>query len=709
MRYDSPFTFLNRDVMTERAIICVDDDLSILSSLEDRLKHNFGNDCEIKLTSSGIKALDLCHELIASGVEIPLIICDRNMPEMSGDNLLIELHRCYPQTLKILLSEQTDVDRIGNIINTDALYRYLTKPWNEIDLILTVREALRSYEQNRQIAAQQELLIETNEKLAESLSLLVATLEVTADGILVLDNHGEVVRYNQKFIDLLAISEEIEQGEILAIARNQLIDRDRLLFVQQNSDGTSLLELKNGKILECYCQMQQLQQRQIGRVWSFHDITQRYKTEAIVRHQAFHDTLTDLPNRTLFNIYLTEALENATLTSHPLAVIFLDVDRFKTINDTLGHAMGDRLLQNIVKRLLGCIRDKDVVARWGGDEFTLLLPNINCREDATAIAQRLLAALRPPFELDEHCFYITSSIGIALYPDDGRDSETLLKNADAALYKAKEGGRNDYRHYNLQINSQAKEKLALENKLYSALEKREFVLYYQPIVDVTTGKILKMEALVRWQHPQLGLVPPNLFIPLAEENGAIVPIGKWVLETACAQTMIWQNMGFESLAISVNLSVRQFQQRNLVFTIADILKQTQLSPASLELEITETVMMQDTELVKTTLLELDRLGVNLAMDDFGTGYSSLSYLKIFPFNTLKIDRFFIKNVLENSEDAAIVNAIINLGKGLNVKVVAEGVETEELKNLLQSWQCEYMQGYWFGKPVSAEEATELLV
>lgn len=250
--------------------------------------------------------------------------------------------------------------------------------------------------------------------------------------------------------------------------------------------------------------------------------------------------------------------------------------------------------------------------------------------------------------------------------------------------------------------------MALEHKLYAALNQQEFVVYYQPIVNVNTGKIVKMEALVRWEHPQLGLVPPNVFIPLAEENGAIVPIGKWVLETACAQTRLWQDLGFSSLAISVNLSVWQFQQRNLISTIAEILQETQLSPGCLELEITETVMMQDAELVRMTLSELDKMGVSLAMDDFGTGYSSLSYLKLFPFDTLKVDRFFIKNVLDSSEDAAIVNAIISLGKGLKVKVIAEGVETKELKNLLQSWQCEYMQGYWFGKPIPAEAATKLL-
>lgn len=531
-----------------------------------------------------------------------------------------------------------------------------------------------------------------------------------------MDNLGKVVRFNQKFRDLWDISEEMvgefDTKEILNMALLQLAEADNSEFRARQTalepSNYSLLQLKNGKVLECYSQIQQLQNQQIGRVWSFRDVTEKQKTAAIVKHQAFHDALTNLPNRALFDIHLAKALTEAHTAQGMLGVIFLDLDRFKVINDTLGHAMGDLLLKNLVKRLLHCIREEDTISRWGGDEFTVLLTQITCRDDASLIATRIFKALQSAFEIEGHYLHVTSSIGIAVYPDDGEDAATLLKNADAALYQAKNRGRNNYQHYNLTLNSQAKERFALENRLHYALEREEFAIYYQPIVDVTTGKIVKMEALLRWQHPELGLVAPNVFIPLAEENGVIVPIGKWVLETACNQNRVWQKQGLTPLCIAVNLSARQFQQPNLALTIGEILQQTGLSPSDLELEITETVMMYDIKLVEKVLLELREMGVCMAMDDFGTGYSSLSYLKQFSFDTLKIDRFFIKNILNDSKDAAIVNAIIRLGQGLNLKVIAEGVETQELKNLLQSWQCQYMQGYWFNPPLSVTDATRLL-
>ncbi|NJL43421.1 MAG: EAL domain-containing protein [Pseudanabaena sp. SU_2_4] len=312
--------------------------------------------------------------------------------------------------------------------------------------------------------------------------------------------------------------------------------------------------------------------------------------------------------------------------------------RFKLVNDTLGHAIGDLLLQVVVERLTGCLRSGDLIARWGGDEFTLLLPKISCPDDASAIAQRILKSLNPGFNIEGHHIHITGSIGIAVYPQDGQDAETLTKNADAALYRAKEGGRNDFQRYMVNINSQACELLALESSLHQALERQELIIYYQPQVNTVTGEITQMEALVRWQHPELGLLAPGVFIPLAEENGLILNIGEWVLKTACAQNKAWQAMGRSHLCVGVNLSERQLQQPTLPEKVTDILVQTGLEARYLELEITETAALQNVELTKASLTELHQMEVQIALDDFGTGYSSLSYLRQFPFNTLKIDQ-----------------------------------------------------------------------
>jgi diguanylate cyclase (GGDEF)-like protein/PAS domain S-box-containing protein len=446
----------------------------------------------------------------------------------------------------------------------------------------------------------------------------------------------------------------------------------------------------------------------LGIVCVAQDNTVRHRHEATIRYQASHDLLTGLPNRALFDSRLAIALAQAAQSHARLAVMFLDLDRFKLINDTLGHAVGDRLLQGFSQRISGCLRQSDTIARWGGDEFTVLLPNIQSVEEATTIAYRILDALKLHFELEGHVLRVSSSIGIAIYPTDGIDPETLLKNADAALYRAKEGGRNSYCLYTAAINSQASERLALENQLHHALERNELMLYYQPLVNTVTGQITQMEALLRWHHPEMGMVSPARFIPLAEENGLIIPIGEWVMRTACAQTRKWHEAGLLPVKVAVNLSAQQFRHPDLVSMIGQILKETHLSPEFLELEITETTVITNVESAKTVMDELTQMGISIAMDDFGNGYSSLSYLKKFPFHTLKIDQGFVRDITTDPNDRAIVTAIAALGKVLNLKLVAEGVETDVQERLLRSLNCHEMQGYLFSAPLPAPEATRLL-
>ncbi|BAZ16981.1 diguanylate cyclase/phosphodiesterase [Calothrix sp. NIES-4071] len=556
-------------------------------------------------------------------------------------------------------------------------------------------------------------------ELEKSRSLHQATLESTADGILVVDNGGKIAGFNQKFVQMWGIPEAILVSgldkQALKVALSQLkypkeyIATIRELYVRPDAQVSDAIAFKDGRIFERYSQPQYVGGQIVGRVWSFRDITAQKTAEAKIHHQSLHDLLTDLPNRVLFNELLASALKQARDSEDHLAVCFLDLDRFKTINDTLGHAVGDQLLKSVTKRLTQCLREGDIIARWGGDEFTILLPKIRDIKDAANIQERILAALNPRFDIEDHQLHVSASIGIALYPLHGLDAEILMKHADAALNRAKSQGRNKYQFYNFGITTQTTELFILENSLYYALEKGELVVHYQPQVNITTGKITKMEALLRWQHSGLGIISPTKFIPLAEETGQIIPIGEWVLRTACTQTKYWQKaLAMPSLSIAVNLSARQFQQPNLVDMVQQILIETELAPECLELEITEGIAMQNIDLTKDILNELHRMGVSISIDDFGTGYCSLAYIKNFPIHTLKIDKSFVRDLATNRHDAAITSAIIALAHGLNMNVVAEGVETEEQRRLLQVLDCELMQGFLFSRAISAADATKLL-
>ncbi len=435
-------------------IVCVDDEWPILKSLGDQLKRHFGKDYEIELANSGETALTLCAELRTEQKEIALIISDQKMAGMEGDALLIQLHALYPKTLKIMLTGQADADSVGNVVNQAALYRYIRKPWDETDLILTVTEALRRFQQEHQLSEQNDLLKMVNARLASSLSILLATLDATADGILVLDNNGAVVSFNRQFISIFQL-EDLEltaKGDRLITAiQSCLIPADinafQILLSHVHQPKQGCLKLQCGDIIEFYLQPYQLAGAIVGGVVSFRNVTEIKQTTELFQYQASHDALTNLPNRILFNQKLTASLQTATQTGQSLAVMFLDLDHFKQVNDSLGHAIGDLLLQRVVHRLSACLRGNDVIARWGGDEFVLLLPHIRRREDATDIAHRLTQALQPEFDLQNYYLKITASIGIAVYPEDGVDSGTLLQIADRALYQVKESGRNHYQHW----------------------------------------------------------------------------------------------------------------------------------------------------------------------------------------------------------------------------------------------------------------------
>jgi len=441
---------------------------------------------------------------------------------------------------------------------------------------------------------------------------------------------------------------------------------------------------------------------------SMHYSIERKHYQEQIEHQANYDPVTGLPNRNLLHDRLKQAMA-AQRRVHSVAVAFIDLDHFKFINDSLGHSAGDKLLHEVGQRLRMVLRDGDTVARLGGDEFVLVL-NDQTHDDVIFHAmQRVTASLARPFAIDGKELYISCSAGISLYPQDGTDVETLLKNADAAMYRAKEHGRNNFQFYTSEMNCMLNERLALEQNLRRAIDKREFVLHYQPKVDLRSGAVVGAEALLRWQHPERGLLLPDLFIPLAEETGLILPIGEWVLREACAQNRAWQAEGLKPIMVSVNVSARQFRQEGLVATVAGILAETGMDAAHLEMELTESMIMHNTEAAVATLRQLTELGVRLSVDDFGTGYSSLSYLKNLPIDTLKIDQSFVRDIVAGKSDHRVLaRAIISIGHSLDLKVVAEGVETAAQTEYLKKHECDEVQGYYFGRPVPADQFRKVL-
>ncbi len=446
-----------------------------------------------------------------------------------------------------------------------------------------------------------------------------------------------------------------------------------------------------------------------GVVIVFNDVSETKELSLKMAHLAQHDFLTDLPNRVLLNDRISQAIALAMRSGTQLAVLFLDLDNFKQINDSLGHETGDKVLQSVAKRLNQCVRSSDTISRIGGDEFVILLREDKSAEDAVLTAEKILASMILPHSINNNDLYLTTSIGISIYPTDGLNAETLIKNADTAMYHVKNNGSNNYQFFKTKMNIRAAEKQFIETNLRLALENKEFTLRFQPKVNLNSGKITGAEALLRWDHPEWGEVTPEKFIPIAEDCGLILPIGRWVLREACAQAKRWINAGLQPIAVAVNISAKEFKQNNFVEYIRKTLYDTKLEAHYLELEITESSLMCDAESSITILSELKKLGVKIAVDDFGTGYSSLSYLKKFPIDVLKIDQSFVHDIASENDNGIIVSAVISMGNSLNLRVIAEGVENQMQLSFLKLQHCEEGQGYLFSKSLMAEQFTALLV
>lgn len=560
--------------------------------------------------------------------------------------------------------------------------------------------------------AQEEL-----QKNAESLRLAGKVFENSTEGIIITDTKAHILQVNRAFTTITGYSETEAIGQTPRLLRS---DRHDAAFYQ--TMWASLIEFgywqgeiwnrrKNAEVYPEWLSIIAIRDEQgatINYLSVFADLTEKKLADAHAHRLAYYDSLTKLPNRLLLEERLKQALTTAQFNNWLVAVLYLDLDRFQAINDTLGHPFGDKLLQAVAGRLVVHVRDSDTLARFSGDEFAMVLSDIGNQHNSALAAQKVFDILAEPFYLEGQEVFITPSIGIALYPTDADNKDDLIQRADTAMSHAKAQGGNNFHFYSADMNVTASQRLTMETQLRRALERDEFVLHYQPQVSLRSGRIIGMEALIRWQHPERGLVAPGEFIPLLEETGLIVSVGEWVLRTACAQNSAWLAAGLPPLRVAVNLSARQFRQSGLAAVVNQALQDAGLAPEHLELEITESIMIQDLQTTITTLHQLHELGIQISIDDFGTGYSSLSYLKRLPISKIKIDQSFIRDICTDPEDCAIANAVISLGHGLKMQVIAEGVETLEQLEHLRAQGCDEIQGYYFSRPLPAEAFAQLV-
>jgi len=687
-------------------ILIVDDDVSLRSTF-------------VQVLSRPGRNFDVCST-IADAVELlsrkayDLILLDYRLPDGTGLALLDWLVERLREEAVIIISGENDVDAVIGALRRGA-DDYVRKPYHIAQLQRAVESALHKATLEKANRAMEQRL-KASEKLHRYL------VESSPDLIFTLDAEGRFSYVNPRVRQLLGFDRSaLMRRPFTTLVMPEDVDRIcGLLSLPSTMPGESFsveLRLRRNRGEPAPVDTDSVtvsltgipmisprgERKVLGLYGVARDISERKRAEEIISFQAYHDQLTHLPNRVLFKDRLELAIAQAQRRTGALAVMFVDVDRFKLVNDTYGHAEGDLLLRAIATRLSASLRRGDTLARLGGDEFTVLLPDINQPEDAETIARKIVAALADPIKLSEGDFRATVSIGIALYPRDGSTAEDLTRHADIAMYQVKRSGKNAFRFFDPKLNTHHRERIALENDLHQALERGELELFYQPQISLSQQRVIGMEALVRWNHPQLGQVPPSTFIPVAEEVGLIGNISRWVLDTACAQLASWRQAGHRDVKLSVNLSPHDFDHRDVVQAIVNCLSEHDLPAAQVELEITESMMMNDSAGVATKVRQLREAGIGVAIDDFGTGYSALAYLQKFPVSTLKIDRSFIRE-LDVAMTNPIISAITGIARGFNLQIIAEGVERQEQADALRALGCDVMQGYLFARPGAAREA-----
>ncbi len=696
-------------------VLMVDDEPRFVESLRPLLSLK-GFDQQI--CNSGKNALSLLKR-----EKFDLILLDLNLGDMTGHDVMEQIKLLGIETPVIVISGDNSIDAAIDALR-NGVYDFVRKPFEPEQLIRAIENAVYKTRLER---ANQEI----HEKLEQSRNVYRYLVDSSPDLIYTLDENGCFTFVNERVEMLVGYTKEELLGKhYSALVYEEDIDRAKYVFNERRTDHrtTHNIELR----LKCRLGDEQFRHFEnnfvtivlkskglydshggggpfIGTYGVARDISDRKKAEELIHYQAYHDALTDLPNRTLFKDRLGLAVEQAKRSNEQFAVMFLDLDRFKLVNDSLGHHFGDELLKIVSTRLKKVLRKGDTLARVGGDEFNLLLPKLKSPDHARKLAAKFLDQLVSPFKLEEHEAYISGSIGIAIYPDHGETPEALIKSADIAMYHVKWEGKNGCMLYNKNMNEVFHRKLSMENELRRALDADQFILYYQPQVDVINSSIVGMEALIRWQHPEYGLVPPNEFIPLAEETGLIVRITEWVLKKSSEQFRLWHDMGFGHVRLSLNFSPQDVERKDFVGMVKKQLGLNGIGLDGLEVEITESTLMRDMENSISKLKALANGGSKIAVDDFGTGYSSLSYLKRFPINTIKIDKSFVHDVTDGMSEVPIVTAITAIADGFKMRLIAEGVETSEQMEYLKSRGCQVMQGFLFSRPLSTIEATNALL
>ena len=671
------------------SILLVDDEPNISKSLSRLLRKE---QYQIYTADSGEAALELLKKH-----KIKVILSDQRMPHMTGAQLFAQVKDQYPDTIRIIISGYTDFQSVSDAINKGSIYKFLAKPWNNDLLRAEIREAFNT-----------QTLIQRNRRLSH-------LFDSTIEAIAICNGQGHIESVNPAFCKLTHYSvNEVIDKPLLNFFSNSLEKTfpERLQDIPLDEEWHGELACKkdNGESLPVWLSFMAIKGSYKEPYYAalFIDISEQKKKEAHIEFQAYHDALTGLANRRLFNDHLELAFHQSKRDRKDLAVLFLDLDRFKIINDSLGHSIGDALLIEVSKRLTSVIRKGETLARFGGDEFVIILSSPQAIKDAELVAKKIIQIFKDPFQVGRHSVYVTPSIGINTTLTDRENQELLVCHADSAMYRAKSLGGNNYQFYDSMKNKQIKNLLETESALHDAIKNDEFLLYYQPQVNPQSGEINSCEALVRWQHPDKGIQGPATFINIAEQNGLILPIGQRIFQQSFLQLSKWWQQEGTHCKLSVNLSARQFNESNLLNNICQLIEQYNLDPQWLEIEVTESILINDLVASIHTLKSLRDIGIGIALDDFGTGYSSLSYLKQLPITTLKIDQSFIHELPQDSKSAAITRLLLGLAKGLGMQVVAEGVETEAQYDFLRNEGCDLIQGFLISPPVSARKFEKLL-
>ncbi|KTD51227.1 EAL domain-containing protein [Legionella quateirensis] len=672
----------------------------------------------------GKEGVEKIKKSLLEGLHYSLAFVDIQMPPgWDGIETIKHMWKVDPDIQVVICTAYSDYtwEETVKELGIGDNYLILKKPFDLVSVRQLACALSRKWTLAQAAKRNTEMLQNTieqrTESLQQSLSLLRSTIESSADGILVVDLNRKIIDYNSKFQQVWNIPQSMLDTKNGELVRDYMLNQvqkannylSQINHLEKAIDEVSrnVVHLKNDTIMECYSQPHRLNNITIGRVWSFRDITERANLEKKLEYQASHDMLTGLPNRSLLTDRIQHLIEYSQRNSKCFAVLFFDLDRFKLINDSLSHEAGDNLLKMVAMRWEHLLRKEDTIARIGGDEFVMIVRDFSSDESVITVVDKIIHSLKEPFRLAKRDVIITTTIGISLYPKDGSTVNDLIKKADLAMYQAKERGGNQFQFYNEQLNDHAEKTLKLETELRQALVNNEFRVFYQPQFDMEKRSLLSAEALIRWQHPQKGLLLPIDFIPTAEVCGLIVPIGEWVIDQVCQQIKRWHDKGLPWARIAVNVATQQLKQVNFDTVITEILNKYQIDPQYLELEITENVVITNLDIFQM-INKLKDIGLKIVLDDFGTGNSSLNYLKHLNIDRLKIDQSYIKNITCSRSDEVIIEAIIAMARSFNFKVLAEGVETSNQMNYLKKKNCDEVQGYLFSKPISAKALEKFL-